>query len=79
MCWLLCSLQTFCGDQQSPNTGWRGWHEGTAGPELAGGLSGDCKSLALPGPIAPAQGDAWKILSEFKSQLVPNLKCDLLT
>lgn len=43
----------------------------------------DCKGTALPGPVSPVQGDAWKIPSwrldraEFKSQLLLNLQCDL--
>lgn len=54
---------------------------GVRGPQGLSWLmvSGDGKGLALPWPGSPAQGDAWQILSEFKSQLVPELKCDLLT
>lgn len=53
--------------------GQKGWCEGAAGL----GLAGDSKDLALPGSVSPVQGAAWKIHSEFKSLLLPDVQCDL--
>lgn len=57
----------------------RGQCEGAAGLGLSGdsNLTGDSKGLVLPGPVSSVWGAAWKILSELKSLLLPDLQCDL--